>query len=238
VRPKRPPEVATDPPLEPSVGFTRAQVYATVNAVARAGDWVVAAAGWAPGDLLKLWRVPPGGHAHLEFGFSCMGHELPAALGIRMHEGPDAEIFVILGDGSLAMAPAELATAAQEGLKVTVVVLDNSGFGSIGSLAQETTGTNLGNRFTVDADYAALATALGCTGVRADDAPALERALEAARAGTATTLIHCPTVDGEVPASGAFWDLGVPEVAHDPAVRRLLARAHDRRRAARQRRVL
>ena len=58
-----------------------------------------------------------------------MGHELPAALGIRMHEGPDAEVFVLVGDGSLLMAPGELLTAVQDGLKVTVIVIDNAGFG-------------------------------------------------------------------------------------------------------------
>ena len=205
---KRPPAIATDPPLPAQPGFTRAQVYATVNAAARAGDWVVAAAGWAPGDLLKLWTVPPGGHAHLEFGFSCMGHELPSALGIRMHEGPDAEVFAIVGDGSLLMAPAELATAAQHGLKVTIVVLDNDGYGSIDALAGD---ASVGNRFTVKTDFAALATALGCRGVRAENAGELARALAEARDGDATTLIHCPSIDGEVPASGAFWDLGVPE---------------------------
>ncbi len=227
----------------PAGGLTRAQVYATVNAAARAGDWVVAAAGWAPGDLLKLWTVPPGGHAHLEFGFSCMGHELPAGLGIRMHEGPVSEVFVVIGDGSLLMGPGELATAVQEDLKLTIVVLDNGGFGSIDALAREATGTSVGNRFTLAdgsrlaVDYAALAAALGCAGVHAADAASLERALAAARGGDATTVIHCPTADGDVPASGAFWDLGVPEVAHEPAVRRRLTQARDRHRAARRRRV-
>jgi 3D-(3,5/4)-trihydroxycyclohexane-1,2-dione acylhydrolase (decyclizing) len=205
---KRPPVFATDPPPAAQHGFTRAQVYATVNAAARAGDWVVAAAGWAPGDLLKLWTVPTGGHAHLEFGFSCMGHELPAALGIRMHEGPAGEIHVILGDGSLLMAPAELATAAEHNLKATIVVLDNQAFGSIDALAGD---ASVGNRFQTSVDFAALATSLGCRGVRAEDADELARALAEAREQDATTLIHCPTVDGEVPASGAFWDLGVPE---------------------------
>jgi 3D-(3,5/4)-trihydroxycyclohexane-1,2-dione acylhydrolase (decyclizing) len=205
---KRPPAFGTDLPLAAQPGFTRAQVYATVNAAARAGDWVVAAAGWAPGDLLKLWTVPPGGHAHLEFGFSCMGHELPSALGIRMHEGPDGEVFVIVGDGSFLMAPAELATAVQHNLKATIVVLDNAGYGSIDALAGD---SSVGNRFTVTTDFAALATSLGGKGVRAEDADALARALAEAREQDATTLIHCPTVDGEVPASGAFWDLGVPE---------------------------
>jgi 3D-(3,5/4)-trihydroxycyclohexane-1,2-dione acylhydrolase (decyclizing) len=226
-----------------SGGLTRARVYAVVNAAARAGDWVVAAAGWAPGDLLKLWTVPTGGHAHLEFGFSCMGHELPAALGIRMHEGPAAEIFVVIGDGSLLMAPAELATAVQHALKATIIVLDNEGFGSIDSLARTTTGVSVGNRFTArdgahaSADYAALAEALGCRGVRAQDAASLEAALAVARAGDDTTVIHCPTVDGEVPDSGAFWDLGVPEIAHEPDVRRRITAARDRRRAARRLRL-
>jgi 3D-(3,5/4)-trihydroxycyclohexane-1,2-dione acylhydrolase (decyclizing) len=224
--------------------FDRRTVYAAVNATARAGDWVVAAAGWAPGDLLKLWTVPLGGHAHLEFGFSCMGHELPAALGIRMHEGPAGEVVVIVGDGSLLMAPGELLTTVQSGLKVTVVVIDNAGYGSIDALARERTGISVGNRFLDSAgsalavDYAALATAIGCRGVRVADAPSLAAELERARAGEQTTVIHCP-VGGEaqIPASGAFWDLGVPEIARDIGERRWLARELDRRRAAHQRRL-
>ncbi len=99
---------------------------------------------------------------------------------------------------------------------------------------------SVGNRFTVPdgarapADYAMLAQALGCRGVRAEDAAGLEAALAAARAGGATTVIHCPTADGDVPDSGAFWDLGVPEIAHEPEVRRRITAARDRRRAARR----
>jgi 3D-(3,5/4)-trihydroxycyclohexane-1,2-dione acylhydrolase (decyclizing) len=150
-----------------------------------------------------------------------MGHELPAALGIRMHEGPDAEIHVIVGDGSLLMAPSELATAIEHRLKATIIVLDNGGFGSIDALAGE---ASVGNRFQTPIDFAALATSLGAEGVRATTADELARALAEARAQDATTLIHCPTVDGEVPDSGAFWDLGVPEPR--------------RHRAPRQRRVV
>ncbi|MDA0159790.1 thiamine pyrophosphate-binding protein [Solirubrobacter ginsenosidimutans] len=223
-------------------GFSRRAVYETVNADASAGDWVVAAAGWSPGDLLKLWKVPVGGHAHLEFGFSCMGHELPSALGIRLHEGPDGEVFVIVGDGSLLMAPGELLTAVQEGLKVTLVVVDNAGFGSIDALARDTTGVSLGNRFVgrdgalLAVDYAALAASLGCRGVRAGDERSLAAALREARAGDVTTVIHCPVADGDIPASGAFWDLGVPEVATDGGATRRIARALAARGAAGQRR--
>jgi 3D-(3,5/4)-trihydroxycyclohexane-1,2-dione acylhydrolase (decyclizing) len=202
---------------EPPKTFDRRAVYSAVNAGAAAGDWVVAAAGWAPGDLLKLWTVPDGGHAHLEFGFSCMGHEVPAALGIRMHEGPAGEVVVIVGDGSLLMAPGELLTAVQFGLKATIVVVDNAGYGSIDALSDDKVGVSVGNRF-LDAtgaplavDYAALATALGCRGVRVEDERALRLALDEARAGDGTTVIHCPVADGDVPASGVAWDLGVPQ---------------------------
>jgi 3D-(3,5/4)-trihydroxycyclohexane-1,2-dione acylhydrolase (decyclizing) len=220
-------------------GFTRAHVYAGVNAGARAGDWVVAAAGWAPGDLLKLWTVPSGGHAHLEFGFSCMGHELPAGLGIRMHEGPDSgEVYVIVGDGSLLIGAGELATLAAERAKLIVVVVDNGGYGSIDSLALDGAGVSVGNRFAgPDVDFAALAESLGCFGARAGDLEELERALGAARARSSTTVIHCRVREAEIPPSGAFWDLGVPEVAEDPVVRRRITHFRERRRAARRRRV-
>jgi 3D-(3,5/4)-trihydroxycyclohexane-1,2-dione acylhydrolase (decyclizing) len=223
-------------------GMTQGEVYATVNAAAGPGDWVVAAAGWAPGDLLKAWRVSEGSHAHLEFGYSCMGHEIPAALGIRLREGPGPEVFVVIGDGTYLMAPSELVTAAQYRAKLTVVVLDNGSYGSIDTLALTRTGASVGNRFErrdgarVDVDYAASAESFGCRGVCVADAAALADALAEARAGDATTVIHCPTVPGRpLLDSGAFWDLGVPEVAAD-ARTRALAEAHLGERARRQRR--
>ena len=236
-------QLAADLDAKSEHGMTQGEVYATLNAVAEPGDWVVAAAGWAPGDLLKVWRVPPAGHAHVEFGYSCMGHEIPAALGIRMHDGPGAEILVVIGDGTFLMAPTELVTAAQENLKLTVVVLDNGAYGSIDQLALTKTGVSVGNRFErrdgtpVAVDHAAVAGGLGCRGVRVDDTAALAQALADARAGDATTVIHCPTVPGRpLLGSGAFWDLGVPETAGDAHVR-ALAETHLRERAERIRRL-
>ena len=216
-------------------------VYRAVNADARAGDWVVAAAGWAPGDLLKQYTTPQGSHAHLEFGFSCMGHELPAGLGIRLHEGPTGEIVVIVGDGSLLMSGSELLTAAQYGLKVTVVVIDNGGYGSIDALAKARTGISLANRFVtgsgapLDVDYAALGCALNCHAIRADDASALQAALRDARARADTTVIHCPVVEHQGSADETFWDLGDPEVARGRGQQRFADRRAAIRRAARLR---
>ena len=223
--------------------LTQGEVYSTVNAAARAGDWVIAAAGWAPGDVLKAWRVVPGSRAHLEFGFSCMAHEIPAALGVRMHEGEGGEIFVLIGDGTYLMGASELVTAGQENWKLTVVVLDNAAFGSIDALARGKTGVSVGNEFVarsdgrpLGVDYAANAESFGCSGRRAEDAGALAAALAEAREGDVTTVIHCPTAPGRpLPDSGAFWDLGVPEEAADESVRALAA-AHlaDRERLQRR----
>jgi 3D-(3,5/4)-trihydroxycyclohexane-1,2-dione acylhydrolase (decyclizing) len=219
--------------------LTQSRVYAEVNRAARAGDWLVAAAGWAPGDLLKSWDVVPGSRAHIEFGFSCMGHEIPAALGIRMHDAGAGEVFVVIGDGTYLMGASELATAVQNELKIVVILLDNGGFGSIDALARAGTGVSVGNRFVTRAtgaplvvDFVANAASLGCQAERATDAAALREALERARSARGPVLIACPTdPDRPLLGSGAFWDLGVPEVADDGTTRRLTAAHRERARA-------
>jgi 3D-(3,5/4)-trihydroxycyclohexane-1,2-dione acylhydrolase (decyclizing) len=193
------------------------EVLRTINRSVKAGDWVVAAAGWQPGDLLKLWDTPPGTFTHIEFAYSCMGHEIPAGLGIRMHEGDGPEVIVVVGDGSYLMAPTELVTAVEQGLKITVVVLDNAGYRSIAALAD---GAAPGNAFDAAVDYVANARSMGCEAVLAATADELRDALAAARAGDGTTVIVCPTEPRRsLLSSGAFWDLGVPEVAADETVR-------------------
>jgi 3D-(3,5/4)-trihydroxycyclohexane-1,2-dione acylhydrolase (decyclizing) len=228
--------------------LTQAQVYATVNDSVRPGDWVVAAAGYAPGDLLKAWRVVPGSHAHIEFGYSCMAHEISAGLGIRMHEADGGEVIVVIGDGTYLMGPSELVTAVQDGLKVTVVLLDNGGYQSIHGLATGSMGVSAGNEFRarededplprgerLDIDYAANARGFGCTALEAHYRGALRAALDEARESERPVLIHCRTQPNRpLPAAGAFWDLGVPSVADDERTRELAER-HMREARERQR---
>ena len=221
--------------------LTQPAALRAINGRARAGDWLVAAAGAPPGDLLKLWRCPPGSSAHLEFAFSCMGHEIPAGLGIRMADEAAGEVLVVVGDGTYLMAPTELVTAVQEGLKVTVVVLVNGGYRSIHQLQRASVAHSFGTEFrrgpgcgeVVAIDYAANAESLGCAAYRAATAAELEHALDAAREGTRPAVIACEVEAVPAPASGAWWDLGVPEVSGDEEVRR--AAAIHREGAARQR---
>jgi 3D-(3,5/4)-trihydroxycyclohexane-1,2-dione acylhydrolase (decyclizing) len=229
-------DLAADLSADDAGGLSQGEVYATVNAAARAGDWVVAAAGWAPGDVLKAWQVVPGSRAHVEFGFSCMAHEIPSALGIRMHDGDAGEIFVLVGDGTYLMGASELLTSVQEQWKLTVVVLDNGAYGSIDALARGKSGASIGNEFIARTDFAANAESFGCVGRRADDTATLAAALREAREGETTTVIHCPTrPDRPLLDTGVFWDLGVPEAATD-AQARALAEAHVDARKRSQRR--
>jgi 3D-(3,5/4)-trihydroxycyclohexane-1,2-dione acylhydrolase (decyclizing) len=232
-------DAAVDADLAPREGerMSQGQVLLSLNRAARAGDWVVAAAGSPPGDLLKLWKVPPGARAHLEFGFSCMGHELPAGIGIRLADPDAGDVLVVIGDGTFLLSPTELITAVQERAKVTVVVLVNAGYQSIHSLQLATVGTGFGNEFrtrdrdagapdgnVVEVDYAAIAQSLGCRAWRADTLAELDSALARARKTTEPALIECHVEPRRmVLGSGAWWDLGVAEVASDPRARELAA---------------
>ena len=128
--------------------LTQGQIIGVLQEHARAGDVIVAAAGGPPGDLQKVWDATGGRTCHLEFGFSCMGYEIPAAMGIRMaHPDPSARITAFLGDGTFLMAPTELVTAAQEGLPITLVVPENHGYQVIHRLQMFRNGREFGNEF-------------------------------------------------------------------------------------------
>jgi 3D-(3,5/4)-trihydroxycyclohexane-1,2-dione acylhydrolase (decyclizing) len=218
--------------------LSQGQVLRAVNDATRPGDWVVAAAGGPPGDLLKLWEVREGTRAHLEFAFSCMGHELPSALGLRLGDPGAREIFAVIGDGTWLMGSAELATAVGEGLKVTVVLLVNGGYQSIHGLQLAAGGPSFGNEFRDPAgaplrvDFAANARSLGAEAWDVHDLGGLDTALADARACAGPAVVVCHVeARSALPSSGAFWDLGVAEVSSRPDVAAASA-VHVRRRAA------
>ena len=128
--------------------LTQGQIIGVLQEHARPGDVIIAAAGGPPGDLQKVWDATDGRTCHLEFGFSCMGYEIPAAMGVRMaHPDPSARITAFLGDGTFLMAPTELVTAAQEGLPITLVVPENHGYQVIHRLQMFRNGREFGNEF-------------------------------------------------------------------------------------------
>src|SRR5207253_8808891 len=117
-----------DPPVQSAV-------IGAVNEAAGPKDVLVCAAGAMPGDLHKLWRTRDAKGYHVEYGYSCMGYEIAGGLGVKM-AAAGREVYVMVGDGSYLMLSTEIVTSIQEGLKLTIVLVDNHGFSSIGSLSR------------------------------------------------------------------------------------------------------
>jgi 3D-(3,5/4)-trihydroxycyclohexane-1,2-dione acylhydrolase (decyclizing) len=195
-----------------------------IGAVARskAGEnsVLLCAAGGLPGELHKLWPATSPGSYHMEYGFSCMGYEIAGGLGVKMAR-PDADVTVMVGDGSYMMLNSELATSVMLGMKLTVVLLDNRGYGCINRLQMATGGANFNNLlkdsyFEVmpDIDFRKHAESMGAIAVKVDSIAELEQALEASKANERTTLIVIDT-DPLVTTDegGHWWDVAVPEVS-------------------------
>ncbi len=204
---------------------TEPKVLGTLMRTIDDGAIVVAAAGGLPGDMHKIWRTKTAGGYHMEYGYSCMGYEIAGGLGVALAE-PDREVYVLVGDGSYLMMNSEIATAAMMGVRLTLVVVDNRGFGCIHRLQNATGGEGFNNRLedshhTVlpDIDFVLHARSLGAHAVKADDIAAFEAAIAAARArgGVNVVVIDTDAVPGTA-IGGAWWDVAVPEVSTSPRV--------------------
>jgi 3D-(3,5/4)-trihydroxycyclohexane-1,2-dione acylhydrolase (decyclizing) len=199
-----------------------------IGAVQRAiGSDVIAlhAAGGLPGEMHKLWQAGTPGSYHAEYGFSTMGYELAGALGVKMAR-PDKEVVVMIGDGSYLMLNSEIATSVMLGLKLTIVLLDNRGFGCINRLQMATGGANFNNLLKdtrhetlPDIDFAAHAASLGAIAQKVSSISELETALATAKQNERTTVFVIdtdPLISTE--AGGHWWDVAVPEVSSRPQV--------------------
>jgi 3D-(3,5/4)-trihydroxycyclohexane-1,2-dione acylhydrolase (decyclizing) len=195
-----------------------AQVIGAVQRVAPDDAIVVCAAGGLPGELHKLWQVRQVGTYHLEYGYSCMGYEIAGGLGVKLAR-PEREVIVLVGDGSYLMLNSEIATSVMLGLKLTIVVPDNGGFGCIDRL-QRATGGEAFNNLLADCgtppaiDFRAHAASLGAIAEQADGIAELEAALRRALEADRTSVVVLRT-DPRVStaAGGHWWDVSVPEVS-------------------------
>jgi 3D-(3,5/4)-trihydroxycyclohexane-1,2-dione acylhydrolase (decyclizing) len=197
---------------------------------------MVNAAGSMPGDLHKLWRARHPKNFHLEYGYSCMGYEIAGGLGVKM-AAPDREVYVIVGDGSYLMLSSDIATSIQEGYKLIIILWDNGGFKSIGSLSRSLGQDGFGTRFVfpqedklagdsagdsvegLPIDFAANARSLGAEVITCETAQDYADALEAARKTDRTTLIYIRNDRYvNVPGYESWWDVQVAEVSEMPTV--------------------
>jgi 3D-(3,5/4)-trihydroxycyclohexane-1,2-dione acylhydrolase (decyclizing) len=202
----------------------QSEVIGAIWESAESKDVLVSAAGSHPGDLHKLWRTHQPNTYHLEYGYSCMGYEIPGAMGVKVAD-PSREVYAFVGDGTYLMMPSEIVTAVQEGIKIIIVLVDNHGFASIGGLSQSLGSAGFGTRFRMrdsksgqlegeylPVDFAANARSLGAHTVSACTIEEFKAALQEARKVTKTTVIVVETErEVRVPGYDSWWDVAVAE---------------------------
>ncbi|HMD81645.1 MAG TPA: thiamine pyrophosphate-dependent enzyme, partial [Anaerolineales bacterium] len=214
-----------------------------IGAVNDAGDpdaVMVCAAGSLPGDLHKLWRSRHPKQYHLEYGYSCMGYEIAGGLGIKMAD-PEREVYVLVGDGSYLMLSADIVTSIQEGFKLTIVLMDNKGYKSIGALSRSLGSQGFGTRYvfpenhalpddtaesvkTLPVDFAANARSLGAHVIQCETYMDFLTALETAKGIKHTTVIY---IENDryvgVPGYESWWDVPIAESSEIDSVKKARA---------------
>jgi 3D-(3,5/4)-trihydroxycyclohexane-1,2-dione acylhydrolase (decyclizing) len=209
-------------------------------------DVMLSAAGSHPGDLHKLWRTRTPNGYHMEYGYSCMGYEIPAGIGAKMAD-PSREVYVFLGDGTYQMMPSEIVTSVQEGVKIIIVLVDNHGFGSIGALSRSLGQGGFGTSYrfrspasgqldgdSLKVDFAANARSLGAHALTASTLDELKEALTKAKTLDRTTVIVVETDPAvSVPGYESWWDVAVAEVSELESVRAARANYEEQRKRER-----
>jgi 3D-(3,5/4)-trihydroxycyclohexane-1,2-dione acylhydrolase (decyclizing) len=225
--------------------ISQGEVIGLLNEASAPDAVVLCAAGSLPGDLHKLWRTRTPGGYHLEYGYSCMGYEIAGGLGVKLAR-PERDVYVMVGDGSYLMMAQEIATAVQEGLTLTILLLDNHGFSSIGGLSQSVGCDGFGTQYrrrsasgeldgsTVEIDFVANAASMGAHAERASSRDEIARALASAKQRSGVSVIVIP-VDREERVGGyeSWWDVPVAAVSPLADVRRARESYEDARRRVR-----
>ncbi len=204
-----------------------AEVIGAVNRAAGPDAVVVGAAGGLPGELHKLWLAATPGAYHLEYGYSCMGYEIAGALGVKLAR-PAAHVIAMVGDGSYLMMNSEIATSVAMDAPITIVLVDNRGYGCISRLQAATGGAPFNNLLDAShpvVDFRAHAESLGAVAERVATIADLEAAIRRAAGATRTTVLVIETDPAiSMEAGGHPWDVAVPVVSDRPEVRAARAR--------------
>ncbi|RBW46925.1 3D-(3,5/4)-trihydroxycyclohexane-1,2-dione acylhydrolase (decyclizing) [Psychromonas sp. B3M02] len=208
---------------------------------------VVGAAGSLPADLQRVWRPKQKDTYHMEFGYSCMGYEVAAAIGTKI-ACPEQPVYALLGDGSYMMLHSELQTAIQEGIKINIILLDNMSFGCINNLQMENGMGSFGteNRFrdpktgkltgrSVPVDFAKNAESYGCVTYTVRNEQELIAALDDANKQTVSTLIDVKVLPKTMTHGyESWWRCGIAAVATNPNIEASAVNMHTMASSVRQ----
>jgi 3D-(3,5/4)-trihydroxycyclohexane-1,2-dione acylhydrolase (decyclizing) len=224
----------------------QSEVIGAINEFIRPQDVLINAAGSAPGDLHKLWRSRESKSFHMEYGYSCMGYEIPGALGIKM-AAPEREVYALVGDGTYLMNPSEIVTSLQEGIKLTLVLVENHGYASIGSLSDSVGNGRFGTVYRtrdensgrleggyLPIDFAQNARGFGAATFEVNTLADFKQALADARGTDRTTMIVVHTDPAiKVPGYASWWDVSISEVSTLPSVQQARANYEEARKKER-----
>ncbi len=218
--------------LENEEGLVQSAILGELNEKLIGKDGIiVAASGSLPSDVQRVWRCREKGVYHVEYGFSCMGYEVSAAVGVKMAE-PDREVFVLLGDGSFNMLHSEFLTSLQEGIKINVVLLDNHGFQCIHNLQRSQGIPSFGNEYRrrdpetgrltgeyLPVDYAMVARGYGGNGYSVNSIVDLENSFREMRESKVSCIFDVKTLPGTMTDGyNAWWRVGTAQISAHPSV--------------------
>ena len=203
------------------------EVFGALNELMSDTDVVINAAGSMPGDLQCLWRASTPEQYHLEYAYSCMGYEIPAAMGVRMAKGEQGQVVAIVGDGTYQMLPMEIATIVAERLKVIFVLLQNHGFASIGALSESRGSQRFGTKYrmrnkqtgrldgeNIPFDLAANAASWGAQVLTCDGMAQFRENYRKAEQLDGPVVLYIETdLYGPNPPGSAWWDVPVSETS-------------------------
>ena len=202
------------------------EIFGALNEMMGDTDIVINAAGSMPGDLQALWRAKSPLQYHLEYGYSCMGYELPASLGAKM-AAPDSEVVAIIGDGTFQMAPQEIATIVAEDVKVILVILQNHGWSSIGALSESHGSQRFGTKYRMRSKESGqldgpklpmdIAANIRSYGIEVQEVSSTEDFRDAYRraeaSAQATAIVVNTNLYGPNPPGTGWWDVPVSQVS-------------------------
>jgi len=217
--------------IELEEGLSQTRVLIELNQLLDASDIIVSASGSLPSDLERVWETKDRGTYHLEYGFSCMGYEVPGALGVKIAE-PEKEVYAFVGDGGFLMSHAELYTSIQEGKKINVLLFDNHGHQCIHNLQRsqgiDTFGTVFRQREAktggltgqyVPVDFTSIAKGYGAKVYKVETVEELKAAITQSKKDEVSTLIDIKVLPGTMTDGyESFWRVGTAQVAKDPRV--------------------
>jgi 3D-(3,5/4)-trihydroxycyclohexane-1,2-dione acylhydrolase (decyclizing) len=226
--------------IELEDGLSQTRVLIELNKLLNDDDIIISASGSLPSDLERVWQTKVRGTYHLEYGFSCMGYEVPGALGVKIAE-PQKEVYAFVGDGGFLMSHAELYTSIQEGMKINILLFDNFGhqcihnlqrsqgidtFGTVFRHREAATGGLTGQYAPVD--YSSIAKGYGAKFYKVDTLKDLKTAIEQSKKDNISTLIEIKVLPGTMTDGyESFWRVGTAQVAEDPRVTKAAKTMHD-----------